>query len=277
MPKFKFLVVFSIIFSSLFLSCVSGPKLTELSGDINVDLSAAEIYSVNPTTVLPGTMMYIAGSGFGDIPGVINIGGIDVTTFLEWTDDVIWFRAPEGLTPDSEVQVGYEIAESFITPAPEGSITVKWILDAGKFQADANEKFTKYGLEVAPVWMAPLYIKGEWSKSAETYGLKDAGWDGGSRQNMLNVAGTDIWMSEAIFTPEAMDTFDNMAMKFAFEDGDNETRNLSPYESDIACMLKKEWAAAIGASGDPITRMSEENTLFDADSRSITIEFPLKK
>jgi len=278
MSKFSQLVVLSLLITTLLFSCASTPKVvkTTIIGDSAVDLSAAEIYSVSPTVVLPGTLMSITGAGFGEDAGIINIGGVDVTTFLGWEDDVIWFRVPEGIADDAEIQVGYEYAEPYITTAPEGSITVKWIIDAAATQEMVNVKYTQYKLDKAPKWVAPLHIKGQWSKSEGTYGLKDDGWDGGSRQLMYNIPGTDTWITEAVFTPEAMNSFAKTSMKFAVEDGDDEFRNLSSFESDFAYIIKSRWAGELGLSGDPAFKIDEENKNFDPETRTITVKYPIQ-
>lgn len=278
MSKLNKLVVVSLLISTLLFSCASTPKLVyaAITGDSTVDLSSAEIYGVAPTVVLPGTLMSVTGTGFGVDAGIVNIGGVDVTTYLAWEDDVIWFKVPEGISDDAEVQVGYEIAESFITTAPEGSITVEWKLDATAIQEMFNQSYTMYGLDSAPPWTAPFHIKGQWSKSEGTYGLKDDGWDGGSRQRMYNFPGTETWIMEAVFTPEAITSFAKSNMNFAVEDGEDEFRNLSSYESDFSYMIKKAWAGALGFSNDPAVKISEENTDFNTETRTIKLQFPVE-
>lgn len=277
MSKFNKLVVLSLLLSVLLLSCASTPKSvnTVITGDAAVDLSSAEIYGVSPTIVLPGTLMSITGAGFGEDAGIINIGGVDVTTFLGWGDEVIWFRVPAGITDDAEVQVGYEIAESFISLAPADSITVEWKIDVAAIQEMVNVKYTQFDLDKAPNWTAPFHVKGQWSKSEGTYGLKDDGWDGGSRQLMFNIPGTETWITEAIFTQEAITSFAKTKLAFAIEDGDDEFRNLSSFESDFAFMIKKRWAGELGLSNDPAVMIDENHADFNADTRTITVQYPL--
>ncbi len=276
MSKSIKLVVISLLVSIFLFSCASTPKVTNtvITGDSAVDLSSAEIYGVNPTVVLPGTLMSITGAGFGVDAGIINIGGIDVTTYLDWQDEVIWFRVPEGMADDAEIQVGYEIAESFITKAPADSITVEWTVDAAATQEMVNVRYTQFELDEAPKWMAPLHVKGQWSKSEGTYGLQDEGWDGGSRMIMYNVPNTDTWVLESVYSPEAFESFGSSAMAFAIEDGDDEFRNLSSFESDFAFILKKKWASSLGLSNDPAVKINEEHRAFDPETRTIKMKYP---
>ncbi|MBN2618652.1 MAG: hypothetical protein JXR64_10135 [Spirochaetales bacterium] len=271
MKKINTLFITVLILSLITMSCVSTKSETQSSliADPTVDLSNAEIYNVNPKVVKEGTLMSISGAGFGNNPGVVNIGGVDVTEYLGWDDNFIWFNVPKGIQQEAEVQVGYEFSDSLIITAPENSVTVKWIIDANKTQDIIDNTFTKYGLNKAPQLKAPLHVKGQWSKGDETYGLKDEGWDGGSRQVMFNIPGTSQWVMEAVFTPEAIDSFGKSMMLFAIEDREDELRNLSQFESDYAFIIKKTWAASLGLSNDPGVKINKENSL-------ITIQFPVE-
>lgn len=274
----KKLLTILLVLSVTLVSCVStggAPKSVELIGDPSVELTDAEIYNVNPKVVRPGTLMSVSGAGFGENPGVINLGGVDITTYLGWSDSTIWFRVPEGIEQDAELMVGYEYAEELILTAPEDSITVKWVIDMVGTQAMVDKRYTQFDLPEPPKMTAPLHVKGQWFKGGETYGMKDEGWDGGSRQVMYNIPGTDLWEVEAVFTPEAVESYGRSMMAFAVEDGDDEFRNLSTFESDFAFIVKKKWASGMGLSNDPAVKISEENRSFDAASRTIIVQYPI--
>lgn len=257
-------------------ACASGGS-DLIIGSPDANVGTAEISSVYPRNVMPGTLVSISGVGFGPDAGVVYINGQGFNEFYHWSDEAIFFPFPAIEGEEFEIQVGFSIAEEFIYRAPEGSITVEWVVDAAAVEEIANASYVDDGLSAAPGWTPPLYIKGQWLKSGPGFGNKSGGWDNGSRTVMLNLPGTSLWVSETVFTPENMDSFKPGIMLFAFEDGDNETRNLSPFESDIAFVLKRAWAQTDpfnDVSSDPGVRISDTNPLYDAESGRITVTFP---
>lgn len=274
----RFLGLGLILMVLLFSGC-SGMSKYVIKGTPEADLSAAEVYGMYPLNVLPGTMVSIKGEGFGDVPGLIYLNGQPVNEFFGWDDSTIWFRVPEEPADQIEVQVGTSIAEDFLYLAPEGSLTVRWTVDAAAVQEFADANYGDFGLDFAPEWMEPLYLKGQWVKSGESFGAKSAGWDTGSKTIMWNMPETNTWISETVFTPENQDSFKPGVMLFAFEDGDDETRNLSAFESDMAFILKQEWAAADpygDVSSDPAVRIGDSSQFYDEKTNTIELTFPVE-
>jgi hypothetical protein len=272
-------------FSKLFIlaavliiaSCASVDK-PSLKAVADADLSASEIYGLYPLNVLPGTMVSVRGEGFGDIPGPISVGGVVVEKFFGWDDTTIWFAVPEEMPDEAEVIVGNSVSEQFLYYAPEDSLTLRVVVDADAVQLIADTMYEDYGLTEAPFWTYPLFMKGQWIKSGEAFGMKSGSWDTGSKTIMWNRPGTNIWILETVFTPENVDSFKPGIMLFAFEDGNDEERNLSPYESDTSFILKKEWAMAdewTDVSSDPGVRIRDNDMHFDEKTRTITITFPV--
>jgi hypothetical protein len=220
----------------------------------------------------------IKGEGFGDIPGLIYLNGVALDQFFGWDDSTIWFRVPEEVDEQIEVQVGTSIAEDYLYLAPEGSLTVRWVVDADALQMMADEKYGDYGLDFGPAWMYPLFLKGQWVKSGDAFGAKSAGWDTGSKTIMWNQPESNLWISETVFTPENQESYEPGIMLFAFEDGDDETRNLSPFESDIAFIIKKEWALVdpySDVSSDPGVRVGMRSRFYDEKTNTVVLNFPV--
>ncbi len=271
---------FALLLAVLLLSSCGGMNQYVITGTPDADLSGAEVYGLYPLNVLPGTLVSIKGEGFGDTPGLIYLNGVALDRFFGWDDQTIWFRVPEEVDEQIEVQVGTSIAEDYLYLAPEGSITVRWVVDADAVQMIADNEFTTYGLDFAPAWMYPVFLKGQWVKSGDAFGAKSAGWDTGSKTIMWNQPESNIWISEAVFTPENQDSFKPGVMLFAFEDGDDETRNLSAFESDIAFVLKNQWAMndPFGdVSSDPAVRVGANSRFYDEKTNTVVITFPVEE
>jgi hypothetical protein len=270
----------ALLIVAMLLSSCGGDRRFIVKGSAEVDLSGAEVYGLYPLNVLPGTLVSIKGEGFGSEPGLIYLNGVGLDEFYGWDDATIWFRVPEEVEEQIEVQVGTSIAEDYLYLAPEGSITLKWVVDADGVQELSDSVYEEYGLDFAPAWSYPLYVKGQWVKSGDAFGAKSAGWDTGSRTIMWNQPESNIWISETVFTPENQDSFKPGIMLFAFEDGDNETRNLSPYESDIAFIIKNQWALADSfgdVSSDPGVRVGANSGLYDEKSNTVVLNFPVEE
>lgn len=238
-----------------------------ITGKDGVALSAAVINTVKPLIVSPGTLVVIEGEGFGKAAGKIQVGTQIIDKFLSWDDTYIHFRVPAAVGKDSYVKVGSAVSESALQPAPEGSIKVIFVVDTSKVTADglsaslASKLTTK---DVAKLFVPPLYFKGSFNHADGSFGFKDDMWGGGAKWRMLNAGGT-VWVTEAIFTPEAVKTFLNPnnplikpMVKFAFEDGNLE-RNIGEFESDFAMSLKKSFQKQSGSTGnDPVVYLLTE-------------------
>ena len=241
-----------------------------ITGSADADLSAAEIHALYPLTVLPGTLVSVKGSGFGDFPGLIYLNGEGLDQFFGWDDSTIWFRVPGETDEYIEVQVGRSVADDRLSLAPDGSVTLCWTVDASAVQEFADDNYDDYGLDFAPEWQYPLYVKGQWIKSAGNFGMKSDSWDTGSRTIMWNKPDSNLWISETVFTPENQESFLPRMMLFAFEDGNNATRNLSTFESDIAYILKREWASKdphANVLTDPGASVGDHSTLLQERRR----------
>ncbi|MBN2658633.1 MAG: hypothetical protein JXR86_16375 [Spirochaetales bacterium] len=271
------LLIGSMVFASGAKDDFSRMK-APVKGSADTDMSAAEIYSMYPLNVLPGTLVSISGDGFGDTAGIIYIDGIGIDEFYGWDNNTIWVKVPETESSEMEVQAGMSVAEDLLYRAPEGSITVRWVVDADALQAVADATFDKYKLDFAPMWKFPLHIKGEWVKSGDGFGNKSGSWDGGSRRLMWNQPETGLWISEVVFTPENMESYKPGVMKFAFEDSEDEARNIATFESDMAFILKKEWAKAdpfTDISSDPAVRVGTTSRFYNERNNTIQISYPV--
>lgn len=245
--------------------------------------AGAQIEKVNPLNVVPGTLIAVEGSGFGNTPRAIRVGNQTITTFIGWEDTAIFFRIPQAPQPGDRVIVGSATSPFPLQPAPEGSIRVQWTIDVSRVTDAALKPEERARLTGPLTFTPPLYIKGEWIKTnAASYGNREAAWDGGSRYRMVNASGT-FWIAEAVFTPQNLATFRlpngrPRPMKFAFEDG-NLTRNLIEFESDWAYALKKQFAATDlfeSIHSDPAIELTTEFRWFSREDNKIYAPFPTR-
>lgn len=253
-----------------------------IKGSAAVEIAGAEITKVSPLNVLPGTLVSIEGVGFGAKAGSIKIGATEITEFLAWEDTCIFFRVPKsGISSASEIRVGNAYAEDTLKPAPAGSLTVMWTVDLAALDKVVSAEWkTVYNAPAKPVFTAPMYVKGEWVKNSENYGSASSSWDGGSKVRMLKDKSGSKWYAEAVFTPDNIASFGVKAMKFAFEDGNNEERDLVPYESNISFILKKDWAKTdffTTVNSDPALSPSTKDKLYNKDTNTIYASYPVKK
>lgn len=254
-----------------------------IKGSASVDLTSAEITRISPLVVLPGTLVGVEGSGFGTKAGVVKIGNLTITDFLGWEDGAVFFRIPsEGLTGPSELQLGTAYSEDVLTPAPAGSITIRWTVDLPKLNAVVAKDWKGvYNAPALPKFDPPLYVKGEWVKSGEIYGYSAIGsWDGGSRVRMLKDKSGTKWFAEIVLNPSSIESYGNKVMKFAFEDNNVDNRDLSAYESDYTFILKKDWAKTDQfptINSDPGVTPSPKDKLFDAKTNTINSVYPVAK
>lgn len=248
--------------------------------------SGAVIEKVNPINVLPGTLVSVEGSGFGTVPRAIKVGNQTISTFLGWEDTAVFFRLPAAVSDGDVVQIGNAVAPDGFKPAPAGSITVQFTIDTSKvdttsFNADQRAKLT------GPLtFQRPLFVKGEWIKTnANSWGNREASWDGGSKYRMVQAKDPKFWIAEAVFTPANIDTFKlpsgaPRVMKFAFEDGNDTQRNLVEFESDWAFALKKGWATTdlhTTIHSDPGIELRTTYQLYNRDANKIYAVFPVAR
>lgn len=258
----------------------AGLKETYIKGDVKADLTGAEINGVYPLQLREGALMSVSGTGFGDKAGAIKVGSVEVTEFLKWEDEVIWFRVPKNVKDADTVTIGDSISEQQIKIVSESAIRVVWQIDAKKAQEIINKNYDAYNAEESPVIEFPLYVKGQWSKKNETFGTYAGNWDGGSRTVMYNVAGTDVWESECYFTEENFENSEEKIVYFAIEDSNKDKRKLSAFESDAALIIKKEWGAAdkIDASdNDPGFKVSIQDVNYNKENNTVYVVFPVVK
>ncbi|MFP4365029.1 MAG: hypothetical protein ACLFR1_14300 [Spirochaetia bacterium] len=266
------------------LACITvlfscGQQEPTIEAQEGADLSGASINWLYPLNVLPGTLFLIEGEGFGEVPGEISLGGTAITEFLSWEDRAIFFRIPEDFEEEAQVTVGPAVSEETVSLAPENSITVRWTIDAEAAQETCNTRFAEFGLDNPPEFVFPLFIKGQWTKSGDSFGNYNQGWDTGSRRRMYHLPDSNIWKSECVFTPENIESFGSRAMLFAFEDDNIEDRNLSSYESDAAFILKIDFAESdrfTSVSSDPAVSVSPESPLFHSGSDTVRVEYPVE-
>ena len=239
----------------------------------------AKIQQIYPQTVLPGTLFVVMGEGFGDTPGAVEIGDARIEQPLSWSDTAVWFRIPEGVKNGAKVKMAQAESAQAVTLAPEGSVTVRWQVDAAQAQAVANRDYTDYGLNAAPKLLLPLALKGQWVKSGDTFGNFESGWDGGSKVVMFDDPNSNFWFSECVFTPDNLKSFGESLLMFGFEDANTTDRNLSPFESDAAVTIKTSWAkhdAYPDVDTDPAVKMSKDNPAYDAAANAIVVASPLQ-
>lgn len=283
--KFAKILTLSLAFSLAGVSLFAAGKAEDpavIKGSSAVEIAAAEITKVSPLNVLPGTLVSIEGLGFGNKAGSIRVGSAEITEFLSWEDTCIFFRVPKGgISGPSEIRVGNAYAEDTLKPAPTGSLTVMWTVDLAALQkvVDAEWK-TVYNAPAKPVFTSPMFVKGEWVKNGENYGSASSSWDGGSKVRMLRDKSGSKWFAEVVFTPDNISSFGVKAMKFAFEDGNNEERDLVPYESNIMFILKKDWAKTdffTTVNSDPALSPSAKDKLYNKDANTIFVSYPVQK
>lgn len=251
-----------------------------LTADPKADLSTARIDTIYPLTLMPGTLVSVSGSGFGTVPGIVKIGDLKITRFLGWSDGQIWFRLPGPIAPGAPMEIGKDMSKIGLNPAPKGSFRLIWYVDLKAAQKHINTMYKEYGLDTPATFKPPLHIKGQWKKSGSEFGNMEAGWDGGSRLLMFNIPKSSIWISECVFTPDNVKSFDEQLLLFAFEDGDSGTRNLSSFESDAAFILKKHWAQndPYGeVDSDPGVRIADIVKQLDSKQKSYRLSYPPTK
>lgn len=243
-----------------------------------LELTGAQITRIHPLAVRPGTLVSIEGQGFGTQAGPVQIGDTVLTEVLAWEPECIFFRVPSGgLSGPVEVRVGDTYSTDLLRPAPEGSITVTWVVQMSELTRRLPGLMQTYRVRTAPRLAPPLWIKGEWLKGSENFGHASPLWDGGSRVRMMRDRRGQKWVAELVLTPEAQSSFGVKAAKFAFEDNDLETRNLGPYESDLMFLLKKDWAVSdrfTNVSSDPAFVPNNTDVDYKADTRTILLVYP---
>jgi hypothetical protein len=253
--KRKVLLVFSLV---AILSVLSASLVFAAMKGQDVDLASARIGEVYPQVVAPGLLVSISGKGFGEIPGKITIGDIVVDEFVSWNPRIIWLRIPEGVKDGDKIKVG-DVTSDSLTLAPAGSTKVIWKVNVDKAQRTITTNARKYKVPEDTTMQTPLYIKGQWIKNGAKAGNFDGGWDGGSRRPMAQEdPSVNVWTAEYLFTPGNVSTFSIKAFAFALEDANIKDRRLSPFESDAACVIKKEWATDIKpGAGDPVVNFTD--------------------
>ncbi|AFG36404.1 hypothetical protein [Spirochaeta africana] len=262
----------------LVAACATGPQDVTIQAQDGVDLSAAAVERIYPELTKPGTLFVVMGEGFGLTPAPVYIGDIEVTEFIDWSDEAIFFRTPRGVQDGDTVIVGNSVSDAGIVLAPSNSITVVWEVDFGAAQDLADQVYESYGLNEAPQFEPPFYIKGQWTKYGGTaVGTQSQTWDGGARISMANRAGTDVWFTETVFSPDAVETFGGRPMQFAFEDANTTSRRLSSFESDAALILKDYWAkndAFTSIGSDPAVRIDTRDSGHSSRGNTIFVQFP---
>ncbi len=289
--KISKVILTGLLFAGVTFSAMAGVPgdPSTINGKDGVNLSAAVIATVKPLIVQKDTLVVIEGEGFGKVAGKVQVGTMVIDRFLSWDDTAIHFRLPNAVGADSYVKVGTSVSESALQPAPEGSIKVVFVVDTSKVSTDglSTSQVAKLtSKEVAKTFMPPLYFKGSFSHADGSFGFKDDMWGGGSKWRMLNTGGT-MWITELVFTPEAVETFKNKnnpliipGVKFAFEDANLE-RNVLEFESDFAAALKKSFQKQSGATGnDPIAYLvtsGKKSSWYDGWNKRVVAEYPARK
>lgn len=245
--------IFGIMSASLASAAVKGQ---------DVDLASARISEVYPQVVAPGLLVSISGKGFGDAAGKITVGDIVVDEFVSWSPKTIWIRIPDGVKDGDKIKVG-DVTSDSLTLAPAGSVKVIWKVNVDKVQRTVAENAKKYKVPADSKLETPLYIKGQWIKNGAKAGSFDGAWDGGARRPMAQEdQGVNIWTAEYLFTPANVASFTTKTCAFALEDANLKDRRLSPFESDSAFVLKKEWATDLKpGAGDPFIVFGNTNEI----------------
>jgi hypothetical protein len=118
------------------------------------------------------------------------------------------FRIPASAVADGAlVEVGDSISEQELLAAPAGSVTVQFQVDTAKVGA-ATSTALRDLIRVATtnctthrIFTAPMHFKGEWYKSGEYFGNREAAWDGGSKVRMVQAENLDVWLGETVTQP----------------------------------------------------------------------------
>lgn len=240
--KCKLLLVFSLVLLLSVLSVTVG--FAAVQGQ-DIDLPGARISDVYPQVVAPGLLVSISGKGFGATPANILVGDMVVREFVSWDTKTIWIRIPDGVKDGDKIKIGDSLSDP-LTLAPAGSVKVIWKVNINKAQATIAANAKKYKIPAETKLQAPLYFKGQWIKSGSKAGNFDGGWDGGARKPMVQEdPSVNVWISEYLFTPANLASFPTKTAAFALEDENLKDRRLSSFESDAACLIKKEWATDI--------------------------------
>lgn len=252
--KMKALLVFSLV---AILSVFSVNLVSAAVKGQDVDLVSARISEVYPQVVAPDLLVSISGKGFGETPGKIMIGDTVVDEFVSWDAKTIWIRIPQGVKEGDRIKVG-DVTSEPLTLAPEGSVKVIWKVNVDKVQNTIAANAKKYKVPEDTKFQVPMYIKGQWIKNGGKAGNFDGGWDGGVRRPMAQEdPSVNVWIAEYLFTPGNLSTFSTKAFAFALEDANLKDRRLSQFESDAACLIKKEWATDIKpGAGDPVVSLT---------------------
>jgi len=271
----------------------AGGKVEEnaIQGSPSVNLSNAEIIKIYPLNVMPNTLVAVEGEGFGNTPGVIKVNGVTISTFTGWDDEAIHFRIPANAVANGAlIEVGSSISEQELMVAPAGTITVQFQVNTSKVAAGlANalrpDQISRLAVN-PPVFTPPLHFKGEWYKSGEFFGNREAAWDGGSKVRMVVAKDGVTWVGESTLTPDNVASFllprqtdRYRPVKFAFEDGNDDERNLVEFESDWAFVLKKDFAMTddfTTINSDPAFNPSiKDNKRYVADDKTIYVAYPV--
>jgi hypothetical protein len=253
MSKFFKTMAVAAVFALASVSAVYAGGAVEIPSipvEAGVSITSATITGIWPKNVLPGTVVTVEGSGFGTRPAAIQVGNLQVNAVVGWEDEAVFFRVPDsGVQANSRVVIGNAASEDVLNPAPAGSITVRFQIDTTGVTAEGLRDSMRPLLQPdSMTFVPPMYVKGEWIKSQNGHGNREASWDGGSRYRMVQISET-VWIAESVFTPDNLATFQfpnrpqMRPMKFAFEDG-NFTRNVVEFESDWAAALKLGFASA---------------------------------
>lgn len=223
------------ILTLMVLTACSNSDVKTLKAQEGVSLFDVSISNVYPTSVVEGTLMYIEGENFGIAPTTLKIGDTEVEEFLSWDENLIFFRAPKGLT-SGRVLLGDD-EENFEVNVLEDGIKVVWEFDKKDIDSYLAENYMEYGLSSAPEVEGQLYIKGQWEKVEGNF---SSSWDKGKKVRMFFDG--EKYTSEFIMTEENFKTYENGYILFAFEDENQKDKSLSKYESNASYIIKKSLA-----------------------------------
>ena len=238
-----------------------------------------KVESFYPCTVSPGVLFCITGEGFGKEPQSVKIGSQTISSFLSWDDKTIWLRIPEGIKTGDFVQAGKSISEFTVTAAPADSLKVIWEIDVKIAQDKVTRTAVDYNVSSNTVFKPPLFIKGQWGKTAENFGNYDTGWSGGVRVPMYLMQGTSVWVSECIFTPANIESCGGQPILFALEDTETENKTISGFEGDACAILKAEWARSDefeDINTDPGVLVSKNSKFYNSISNCVVCRYSPK-
>lgn len=224
--------------------------------------------SLSAEVVVPGMVLVLNGQNFGTKELPVSVGG-KVCRVLGWSETQVVFTVPDTVKTGDKVKVCGLTFETPLTLAPAGSVRVTWTIDlpaANEYLAKAASKYDAGALFLK----APLYLKGQWTKTEGAAGSFDAGWGGGQKVAFAQVS-PGKWVYEFVFTPENLATFDGQPMLFAIEDSDDGNRSISGFESDAAAVVKLEWAAL-----DGLKDISSDPGVILKPGADITLSFPVR-